>query len=103
MLFQKFNELYPNYQTISPRAMSVYMSEDDDDENCYYDHVEDKNKIQNLMRFSMSEIEFKIINSALSGTKDIKYDPKVYNCTLNEFQEALENVKDKMALVGLEG
>ncbi len=103
MLFQKFNELYPNYQTISPRAMSVYMSEEDDDENCYYDHVEDKNKIQNLMRYSMNEIEFKIINSALSGTKDIKYDPKVYNCTLTEFQEALENVKNKMALVGLEG
>ena len=45
-----------------------------------------------------------IVSGALaSELKDIKYDPKVYNCTLNEFQEALENVKDKMALVGLEG
>ena len=33
MLFQKFNELYPDYQTVSPRALSVYMSEDDDSDD----------------------------------------------------------------------
>ena len=103
MLFQKFNELYPNYQTISPRAMSVYMAEEEDDENCYYDHVEDTNKLDDLMKYSMTDLEFKIINFALNGTKDIKYDSKLYNCSLDEFQEALENIKNKMALVGLEG
>jgi hypothetical protein len=30
MLFQRFNELYPNHQTVSPRALSVYMSEEND-------------------------------------------------------------------------
>jgi len=103
MLFQKFNELYPNYQTISPRALSVYMSEEDDDENCYYDQVQDNNRLDNLMKYSMSDLETKIINFALNGTKDIKYDSKLYNCSLDEFQEALENIKNKMALVGLEG
>jgi hypothetical protein len=103
MLFQKFNELYPNYQTISPRAMSVYMAEEEDDENCYYDHVEDTNRLDDLMKYSMSDLETKIITFALNGTKDIKYDSKLYNCSLDEFQEALENIKNKMALVGLEG
>lgn len=103
MLFQKFNQLYPNYQTISPRAMSVYMAEEEDDENCYYDHVEDTNKLDNLLQYSMSDLESKIINLALNGTKDLRYDSKVYNCSFDEFQEALENIKNKMALVGLEG
>lgn len=103
ILFQKFNELYPNYQTISPRAMSVYMSEEDDDENCYYDQVEDTNRLDVLLKYSMNDIESKIINSALSGTKDIKYDSKTYDCSLDEFQEALENIKNKMALCGLGG
>jgi len=28
LLFQRFNEIHPNYQTVSPRAMSVYTTED---------------------------------------------------------------------------
>ena len=36
LLFQRFNEIHPNYQTVSPRAMSVYTTEDTEgDEACY--------------------------------------------------------------------
>ena len=104
MLFQKFNELYPNYQTVSPRALSIYITEDNDgEENCYYDHVEDQNKIDHFMKFSMSELENMIINNALNGASSVKFDAKIYNCSLDEFNNALENIKNKMALVGLEG
>ena len=104
MLFQKFNELYPNYQTVSPRALSIYLPDDEDGDNaCYYDHIEDHNKIQDLLQIKMSEIESMIINQALSGHSALKFDEKLYKCSIDEFNSALDNIKEKMSLVGLEG
>jgi hypothetical protein len=51
----------------------------------------------------MSELESLIINNALNGVSSVKFDAKIYNCSLDEFNNALENIKTKMALVGLEG
>jgi len=104
LLFQKFNILYPNYQTVSPRALSVYMAEDEDGEqNCYYDHIKDENKVSNLLQIGMSDLEGKILRQALSSHSQVKFDENVYNCSLDEFNIALNNIKDKMSLMGLEG
>ncbi len=103
MLFQKFNELYPDYQTVSPRALSVYMSEEDDNEDiCYYDSLKDENKINNLMNLSLDEVENKIISTILNGSSKLKYDSKLYGCTASEFNKAVENIKTKMSLIGIE-
>jgi hypothetical protein len=103
MLFQKFNELYPDYQTVSPRALSVYMSEEDDNEDiCYYDSIKDENKINNLMNLSLDEVENKIISTILNGSSKLKYDSKLYGCTASEFNKAVENIKTKMSLIGIE-
>jgi len=103
MLFQKFNELYPNYQTVSPRALSVYMSEEDDSENiCYYDSLKDENKINNLMNLTLDEVENKIISTILNGSTKLKYDSKLYGCSALEFNKAVENIKTKMSLIGIE-
>jgi hypothetical protein len=103
MLFQKFNELYPDYQTVSPRALSVYMSEEDDNEDiCYYDSLKDENKINNLMNLSLDEVENKIIATILNGSSKLKYDSKLYGCTASEFNKAVENIKTKMSLIGIE-
>jgi hypothetical protein len=51
----------------------------------------------------MDEIEIQIIENALSGNSTIKFDAKLYKCTIDEFNNALENIKTKMSLVGLEG
>jgi hypothetical protein len=103
MLFQKFNELYPDYQTVSPRALSVYMSEEDDNENiCYYDSIKDENKINNLMNLSLDEVENKIISTILNGSSKLKYDSKLYGCSASEFNKAVENIKTKMSLIGIE-
>jgi hypothetical protein len=103
MLFQKFNELYPDYQTVSPRALSVYMSEEDDNEDvCYYDSLKDDNKINNLMNLSLDEVENKIIATILNGSSKLKYDSKLYGCTASEFNKAVENIKTKMSLIGIE-
>ena len=104
ILFQRFNELYPNHQTVSPRALSVYMSEDNDsEENCYYDQIKDDNLIEKFMMLEMSDLESKIINNALNGPSSIKFDSKLYNCSMDEFNCAVESIKNKMVLVGLEG
>lgn len=104
ILFQRFNELYPNYQTVSPRALSVYMSEDNDsDENCYYDQIQDDNVIDKFMMLDMSDLECKIVNNALNGPSLLKFDSKLYNCSMDEFNRAVESIKNKMVLVGLEG
>ena len=103
MLFQKFNELYPDYQTVSPRALSVYMSEEDDNEDvCYYDSLKDDNKINNLMNLDLDEVENKIIATILNGSSKLKYDSKLYGCTASEFNKAVENIKTKMSLIGIE-
>lgn len=104
MLFQRFNDLYPNYQTVSPRALSVYISEEDSsDESCYYDNLKDDNKLENLLMMDMSKVESAIINNALNGSSNLKYDSKTYNCTIDEFNNAIESIKNKMAIFGLEG
>ena len=103
MLFQKFNELYPDYQTVSPRALSVYMSEEDDSEDvCYYDNIKYSNKVNDLLNLSMSDVETKIINNILNGSSKLKFDSKLYNCTAIEFNNAVENIKSKLSIVGLE-
>lgn len=103
MLFQKFNELYPDYQTVSPRALSVYMQEEDDkDDICYYDSLKEDNKVNDLMSLSMNDVEAKIINTILNGTSKLKYDSKLYNCSLSDFNNAVENIKSKMCIVGFE-
>ena len=104
LLFQKFNELYPDYQTVSPRALSVYMSEEDDgDDVCYYDSLKNDNKIQDFLNLEMNDVESKIINNILNGNLKIKYDPKLYHCSISEFNIAVENIKNKMCLAGIEG
>ena len=104
LLFQIFNEKYPNHQTVSPRALSVYMNEDNEnDENCYYDQIKDENRIDNLLMMDMDKIESKILNNALNGVSVIKYDSKLYDCSLEEFNSAMDSIKSKMSLFGLEG
>ena len=110
LLFNKFNELYPFHQTVSPRALSVYMSESnsDDEENCYYDQIQDKNNISQLMEIEMTDLENLIIEKALSSPIKnehihIEFDAKLYNCSMEDFSNALESLRDKMIIAGFEG
>jgi hypothetical protein len=109
MLFNRFNELHPHHQTVSPRALSVYMPEtNDDDENCYYDQIKDNSRIGDILQIEMSDLENQIIEKALSSPIKGKYinlefDAKLYNCSMEEFSNALENIKNKMSMIGMEG
>ena len=51
----------------------------------------------------MSDLENRIIQNALNGSSSLKFDAKLYNCSMEEFNGALESIKNKMSLFGLEG
>ena len=55
------------------------------------------------MKIDMSTVETKIIHHILNGNSKLKFDPKLYECTSTEFYNAVENIKNKMSLVGIEG
>lgn len=109
LLFQKFNELYPNCHTVSPRALSVYLPDDSDsDDNCFYDQIEDVKSIGDLYNVHITDLENKIIEKVMSTPVkkkhiNIEYDAKLYKCTIDEFNEALDSLKNKMSIIGLEG
>ncbi len=103
LLFQRFNEVHPNYQTVSPRAMSVYTTEDEEgDEACYYDKIQDNNSVNKLLSLDLNEIENKIITNVLNGSINLKFDASLYNCSIEEFNSAMDGLRDKMSLIGLE-
>ena len=80
----------------------------DDDENCYYDQIKDENRMGDILQIEMSDLETMIIEKAMSSPIKgeyipIEFDAKLYNCSMEEFSVALENIKNKMSMIGLEG
>ena len=103
LLFQRFNETYPGYQTVSPRALSIYTNEDEDgDEGCYYDKVQERNNLNNLMSMELNDVENKILSTILNGSTTLKFDAALYNCSIEEFNDAVDGLRDKMSIAGLE-
>ena len=60
------------------------------------------NKINDLVNMDLSLIEEKIVSNALSGKKKIVFNANIYRCTIDEFNIALDSLKNKMSLLGLE-
>lgn len=109
LLFQKFNKLYPNHPTVSPRALSVYMTDQTDlEDNCYYDQIEEIQTLGDLYNIDISDLEKKIIEKVMkTPVRDdqikVEFDAKWYKCSQDEFLKALDSLRNKMTIVGLEG
>jgi hypothetical protein len=102
LLFHKFNEMYPGISTISPKIISSHLEENDDDLDIY-DITEDKNNlINNLLLMNLSSIEKKIVEQILNGDLNILYKPEKHKCTQDEWDVAMENIKEAMNICGLE-
>jgi hypothetical protein len=103
-LFQRFSELYPDHHTMKTKEVSVWTSEDDEgEETCHYDATPGDNRIDHLLSCDLSALERSILEQVLNGSSSITYRPNVYKCTEAEFEMALDTLRDKMTLVGLEG
>jgi len=103
-LFDRFQEMYPNYVTLSSRPLSVYSQDSDDEETNLYDNTSEETSVDKLLAHDLTDIQRLIIERILNGTSsNCIYDSNLYNCTQEEFERELERLKDTMYLCGLEG
>lgn len=105
-LFEQFKLEYPEYSNLSSKPASIYVSEEDGgDELSLYDIVQTKDDcLDHLYASGLSEIQEKIIHHIFSENiknSAVNYDFNVYNCTNEEFETALEDLKVKLFLCGV--
>lgn len=104
LLFSKFNDLYPNVSTITPKVSSVHI-EDSHDELDIYDVVEDDNNLINKLYLSnLSTVQKDIISQILNGESNMNlvYKPDKYKCTKDEWDKAIENLRETINIYGYE-
>ena len=102
LLFNKFNELYPDISTIAPKVSSVYL-EDNNEELDVYELTESKDSLINkLMLLDLDEVQKSIIDQILNGDTNLVYKADKYKCTKDEWDHAMENLKETISIYGYE-
>lgn len=100
VLFHRFNDLYPDSPTISPKTTSTNI-EENNDELDVYDIVEDENNLLNkLYSLDLSPIQQSIISKILNGESNVVYKAGQFECTKEEWENELEKLKETMNLYG---
>jgi hypothetical protein len=101
LLFNKFNEMYPDVSTISPKVISS-MVDEGEDELDIYEVTEDENSLINKLFCSeLTNVQKNIIEQILNGDSKLVYKSEKYGCTHDEFESALESLKELMTLHGV--
>ena len=80
----------------------LFRSDTEGDEACYYDKIQDSNDMNKLMSLKLNDIENKIVNNILNGSANVKFDSALYNCSVDEFNKALDGLRDKMTFIGMD-
>lgn len=94
LLFNKFNELFPDVSTISPKIISSCI-EEGDEELDVYDVIEDEdNLLHKLEMLDLSDIQLNIINQILNGDMNIVYKPDKFDCTKEEWDSEMDQLKE---------
>ena len=102
LLFHKFNEMYPAISTISPRIVSSFI-EENDDELDIYDITEEKNNIvTKLYMMNLNDTERSIVDQILNGEQTPIYKEDKHKCTKDEWDDAMESLKGAMQICGYE-
>lgn len=105
LLFEKFNDLFPEHDTMNAKPSSNYIiDENGENEINLYDTVEHDDPIHRLWSTNLSDVQRKILEMILiSKAKKIIYQPDLYNCTIEEFEDHMDDLKLKLTLCGIEG
>jgi hypothetical protein len=103
LIFEKFKEDYPDHVTISPKTTSINIdAENDDGKVCLYDVTPDKgNKIELLLQLNLSELQYKILDKILNGSTNIKKYYIELQCSEDEYNKALDGLKDALYISGI--
>lgn len=100
LLFHKFNDMYPGVSTISPKSISSYV-EDGDDEIDIYDSTEDSSGLLNkLYLMDLTDLQKSIIEQVLNGDSNLAYKSTKYKCTKDEWETAMEDLKETINICG---
>ena len=105
LLFEKFNDSFPEHDTMNVKPSSNYFIDDSgDNEINVYDNVEYSDPVAKLWNTNLSDIQKQILELILiSKNKKIIYQPDVYNCTMEEFEDHMDDLRVKLNICGLEG
>ena len=103
LIFEKFKDDYPDHVTISPRITSIFIESDNDDDNiCLYDVTpKSNNKLDYLLQQNLSDIQVKIVEKILNGSTNIKKYYLELQCSEDEFNDALDGLKDALMISGI--
>ena len=102
-LFERFHELYPSHVTLSPKPTTVYLTTDSDDSLNLYDMISEDGRVGQLLNYSLTLVQQTILTRIFNGASSVSYDADMYNCTPEEFEAEMDNLRTNMTLCGLEG
>jgi len=100
LLFSKFNEMYPDVSTISPKIISTVIDEGDDELDIYEITEDSNNLINKLFCSDLTDVQKYIIEQILNGDSKLVYKSDKYKCTHDEFESAVESLKELITLYG---
>jgi len=100
LLFNKFNDMYPDVSTISPKVSSVFIEEGDDELDIYDVCESEDNLINKLYSMNLDDVQKSIIELILNGENTLTYKSDKYKCTKDEWEVAVENLKETISLYG---
>jgi hypothetical protein len=105
LLFERFHDLHPECQTIaSNKTASIYQSKagEEDEEVSVYDTMPATGGIDGLLSQNLSDLQKQMIEQILNGKSALKYNAKVFQCTEDEYADALSGLQNAMMIAGFE-
>jgi hypothetical protein len=105
LLFEKFNDMYPDHGTLNTKPVSNYViDESGDNEINVYETVTTDDRISKLWSTNLSDVQRQILEMIIiQKSKKIIYSPDLYNCSNEEFNSHLDDLKTKLIICGFEG
>ena len=106
LLFDRFHELHPSSPTISNnKTASIYQNKpgEEEDEINLYDSVPSLGgELEALITQDLSPIQKKIIDNILNGKHNPKFSAKKFNCTQEEYDDAMQGLQNAMTIAGFQ-
>ena len=100
LLFNKFNEMYPDISTISLKISSTVLH-DSDEELDLYEVIEEKTNLLNKLELlNLSEIQKSAIEQILNGDMNLVYKPEKYKCTKEQWETEMESLRETIGIYG---
>jgi hypothetical protein len=102
LLFNKFNEMYPEISTISPKISSTSVHEGDEELDLY-EVVEEKNNLLSKLHFlNLTDVQKHAIEQVLNGDTNLTYKPDKYKCTKEQWEIEMESLRETISIYGYE-